>query len=122
MQKEHNNDKWVKNGMMFICDVRGYVVTPSLKTVCVGLVDEEGNVLEDVYKRIENASLTEEGVAKIDTNTNHLNDDIQDGGDNNYATSKKRGRGRPPKEGNELHRTTLWRRRKKEELQGVLPL
>lgn len=110
--KERNGDKWAKNDMMFICDGGGYVVTPSLQTVCVGSVDAEGNVLEDVYKRIENASLTEEGVAKIDTNIIPLGNGVQKG---NYATTKNKKRGRPLKKSDDLHRTTLWRRKKKEE-------
>ena len=47
-------DRWGKNGFVFICDGRGYCVTPLGGTVCIGQVDAEGNVLDDVTTALTN--------------------------------------------------------------------
>jgi hypothetical protein len=40
------HDHWAKDGMVFICDGRGYCVAPTGATVCIGPVDDDGNELQ----------------------------------------------------------------------------
>ena len=55
-------DKWVKDDRMFICDGQGYVISPRGQTLCVGPVDDDGNVLEDVYNTPETSPSAKKDV------------------------------------------------------------
>jgi len=45
---DDQRDHWVKSDSVLICDGKGYAVTRSGGTVCMGPVSDDGNVLENV--------------------------------------------------------------------------
>ena len=55
---ERNQDRYVKNDTVFICDGIGYCTLPTGAPCCIGPVDENGNPLEvakTVVRSIESA-------------------------------------------------------------------
>lgn len=117
---KENRDSWVKDGRMFIHYGKGYAVSPTGSQVCVGPVDEKGDVLEDVYKPPDNPSGVKNDVSKLSGDTNHVGNDIQEQKEGEFCNIKKHPGGRPRKdiEKEKVSRATRWRRKK--EQQGVL--
>lgn len=115
-----NNDHWVKNDMMFICDGQGYCLNKYLQTVCIGPVDDDGNVTkDDVEKAPETYSAAKNDVTKLVQVENQGANDSQAQNDVSFVTSKHPG-GRPRKTGDDVCRMTKYRRKK--ELQLAMAL
>ena len=111
-----NNDHWAKNDMMFICDGQGYCLNKYLDTVCVGPVDDVGNLIRDnVENTPETCSAAKNDVTKLNKVENQgvIDSHEQNGG--SFVTSKHPG-GRPRKNGDDVCRMTKYRRKKEEQL------
>jgi len=111
-----NNDHWVKDDQMFICDGNGWILNKYLQTVCVGPVDNDGNPLPDkVSNAPETCTDEKNDVSKIEQVEIPMVNDSHEQNVDIFETSKKRGR---PKKEVDYSRITRWRRKK--ELQQLL--
>lgn len=117
VKEKETRDHWSPDGQVFIHYSQGYTVSPSLKTVCIGPVGDEGRPLGAAETPLTGDKDRAGGVTKPPTKGIVPPKDIQ-AQDGEVLLQKNKG-GRPKKApGESVSRMTEWRREK--EKQGVL--
>jgi len=109
---ELSKDYWAPDGAFFVCYGEKYGITKTGATVCLGTVEPHKNGKETPPSG-------QEGVAKIPVRAILPVEPIQAQGKGIMQQRVRRGRPKK-KEGEPVHRATLWRRKKQQKLQGVL--
>ena len=113
--------RWSPDGQVCIVDGKGYMVNRHGETVCIGMVDQNGkkSVTETSQNPSQNPQDAAEPVSKfIDVNSYGDNGSHDETGVI-MKQPEKRGRGRPPKTGDDISRTTRWRREQSGQLRLV---